>query len=150
VNGIRSVVVESGASGYVQTVAIGPHRLTADEPIAAGGADEGPNPPELLLAALGVCKGMTVRMYAERKRWPLRAVRVNLGRSQAEGAEQIDVTISFVGDLSEEQRLRLLEIAEHCPVHRMLISGVKIRSSLERRCGSTTEPPFTTDAAGRR
>jgi putative redox protein len=74
---------------------------------------------------------MTLRMYAGRKRWPLRAVRVNLTRSQAEGAERIDVTISFVGELSEEQRRRLLEIAEHCPVHRMLTSGVQIRSSLE-------------------
>jgi putative redox protein len=128
---MRSVLVESGASGYVQKVAIGPHRLTADEPLAAGGSDEGPNPPELLLAALGVCKGMTVHMYAQRKQWPLRAARVNLVRSQAETAEQIDVTISFVGELSEEQRCRLLEIAEHCPVHRMLTSGVKIRSSLE-------------------
>ena len=127
----RSVLVESGASGYVQKVAIGPHRLMADEAAAVGGSDEGPNPPELLLAALGVCKGMTVRMYAERKRWPLRAVRVDLTRSQTEGAEQIDVAISFVGELSEEQRRRLLEIAEHCPVHRMLTSGVEIRSSLE-------------------
>ena len=94
-------MAESGASGYVQTIAIGPHRLMADEPPVAGGADEGPNPPELLLAALGACKGMTVRLYAERKQWPLHAVRVILVRSQAEGSEQIDVTISFVGELSE-------------------------------------------------
>jgi len=126
---MRSVVVESGA-GYVQTIAIGPHRLTTDEQAAAGGTDEGPNPPELLLAALGACKAMTLRMYAGRKQWPLRAVRVHLVRSQAAGAEQIDVTISFVGELSEEQRRRLLEIAEHCPVHRMLTSGVGIRSIL--------------------
>ncbi len=105
-------MVESGDSGYVQRIAVGPHRLTADESAAAGGADEGPNPPELLLSALGVCKGMTVRMYAERKQWALRAVRITLVRSQAERAEQIDVTISFVGELSEEQRRRLLEIAE--------------------------------------
>jgi putative redox protein len=127
----RSVLVESGPSGYVQRVAIGPHRLVADEAAAAGGSDQGPNPPELLLAALGVCKGMTVRMYAQRKQWPLRAVRVDLARSRTEGAEQIDVTIAFVGELSEEQRGRLLEIAERCPVHRMLTSGVQIRSSLE-------------------
>ena len=128
---MRSVVVDSGASGYVQTIAIGPHRLMADEPAVAGGVDEGPNPRELLLAALGACKGMTVRLYAERKQWPLHAVRVILVRSRAGGAEQIDATISFVGELSEEQRRRLLEIAEHCPVHRILASGVGIRSSLE-------------------
>jgi putative redox protein len=128
---MRSVIVESGASGYVQTVDIGPHRLTADEETALGGTDEGPNPPELLLAALGVCKGMTVRMYAERKGWPLRAVRIHLALSQAEGAERIDATISFAGELSQDQRSRLLEIAEHCPVHRLLTSGVNIRSSLE-------------------
>ena len=127
---MRSVMVESGASGYVQTIAIGPHWLMSDEPAVAGGADEGPNPPELLLAALGACKGMTVRLYAERKQWPLHGVRVILVRSQAEGAEQIDVTISFVGELSEEQRRRLLEISEHCPVHRVLAPGVGIRSSL--------------------
>ena len=103
----------------------------ADEPAVAGGADEGPNPPELLLAALGACKGTTVRLYAERKQWPLHAVRVILVRSQAGGAEQIDVTIAFVGELSEEQRRRLVEIAEHCPVSRMLASGVRIRSTLE-------------------
>ena len=123
--------MESGPSGYVQTIAIGPHRLTADEPAVAGGADEGPNPPELLLAALGACKGMTVSLYAERKQWPLRAGPVKLVRSQAKGAEQIDVTIPLVGELSEEQRRRLPEIADHCPVHWMLTSGVDIRSSLE-------------------
>jgi len=74
---------------------------------------------------------MAVRLYAERKQWPLDAVRVTLVRSQAEGAEQIDVTIAFVGELSEEQRRRLLEIAEHCPVHRLLVSAPRIRSSLE-------------------
>ena len=123
-------MVDSAASGYVQTIAIGPHRLMADEPAVAGGADEGPNPPELLLAALGACKGMTVRLYAERKQWLLHAVRVILVRSQAGGAEQIDATISFVGELSEEQCRRLLQIAEHRPVHRVLASGVGIRSSL--------------------
>jgi putative redox protein len=128
---MRSVVVESSASSYVQTIVVDPHRLMADEPAGAGEADEGLNPPELLLAALGACKGMTVHLYAERKQWPLHAVRVTLVRSLDGGAEQIDVTISFVGELSEEQRRRLLEIAEHCPVHRMLASGVGIRSSLE-------------------
>ncbi len=128
---MRGVAVESGASGYVQTIFIGPHELAADEPAIAGGADEGPNPPELLLAALGACKGMTVRLYAERKQWPLRAVRVTLLPAWAEGAGQIHVTFAFVGELSEEQRRRLLEIAEHCPVHRMLTDGVHIRSRLE-------------------
>ena len=131
---MRSVVVESG-TGYVQNVAIGPHRFTADEQAVAGGRDEGPNPPELLLAALGTCKSMTVHLYAERKQWPLRAVRVTLVRAQAEGAEQVDVTISFIGELTEEQRRRLLEIAEHCPVSRMLASGVAIRSSLQPAWG---------------
>ncbi|MDB5861552.1 MAG: OsmC-like protein [Ramlibacter sp.] len=124
-------MVNSDASGHLQTIAIGPHRLRADEPADAGGADEGPSPPELLLAALGACKGLTVRMYAERKQWPLDAVRVTLVRSQAEGVEQIDVALSFVGELSEAQRRRLLEIAEHCPVHRMLVSDIRIRSRFE-------------------
>ena len=128
---MRSVLVESGASGYVQTIAIGPHRLKADEAADVGGADEGPNPPELVLAALGACKAMTVRMYAARKQWPLRAVRVTLEHSRLDGVDEIDVTIAFAGELAEEQRRRLLEIAEHCPVHRMLVSGARIRSTLE-------------------
>jgi putative redox protein len=122
-----------GTIDYAVSITAGRHALTADEPAEDGGGDAGPAPSELLCAALCACTSITLRMYAKRKGWPLRAlhVDVNLVRSQAGGAEQIDVTISFVGELSEEQRLRLLEIAEHCPVHRMLAAGVGIRSSLE-------------------
>ena len=91
----------------------------------------GPDPASSNACTIGgVIANNSGGMYAGRKQWPLRAVRVHLVRSQATGAEQIDVTISFVGELSEEQRRRLLEIAEHCPVHRMLTSGVGIRSIL--------------------
>ena len=125
-----------GTIDYAVSITAGRHALTADEPTEDGGGDTGPTPPELLCAALCACTSITLRMYAKRKGWPLRALHVDVDfvqdvRSQAESAEQIDVTISFVGELSEEQRRRLVEIAEHCPVSRMLASGVRIRSSLE-------------------
>jgi uncharacterized OsmC-like protein len=77
----RSVVVNAGLSRYVQNISVGPHLLQADEPGDAGGNDVGPNPYELLLAALGACTSMTVRMYAERKQWPLRSVRIATPRT---------------------------------------------------------------------
>ena len=77
-----SVVVNSGLSRYAQNISVGPHLLQADEPRDVGGNDEGPNPHELLLAALGACTSMTVRMYAERKQWPLRSVEVRLAHSR--------------------------------------------------------------------
>src|SRR5262249_14115661 len=138
----RSVVVKTGASRYEQEIAVGPHRLRADEPREVGGDDEGPNPYELLLAALGACTGMTLSMYAERKRWPLRAVVVRLAHSRIHDEDcadcdtrqvmldNIETEITLIGELSDEQRHRLLEIADRCPVHRTLESEVRIRTTL--------------------
>jgi len=109
---------------------MGPYRLTADESVAVGGADQGPNPHELLLGALGACTGITIRMYAQHKQWPLDGTRIELVHSRATGVDEIDVAISLIGDLSEEQRRRLLEIAEHCPIYRTLASGARIRLAL--------------------
>jgi putative redox protein len=121
---------------------VGPHRLRADEPPDVGGNDEGPNPYELLLAALGTCTGMTVRLYAERKQWPLKGVEVRLAHSRIHAEDcaecetkqgmldRIDAEIIFTGDLSDEQKHRLMEIAEKCPVHRTLISEIQIRTRL--------------------
>src|SRR4029077_457604 len=125
----RTVVVNSESEGLVQTIRIGQHCLQSDEPDAWGN-DGGPNPYELLLAALGSCTSMTLRVYADRKQWPLQGVQVHLGHSRIyaedcaacdtrEGTlDQIDVEISLIGDLSDSQRQRLMEIADHCPVHR--------------------------------
>ncbi len=143
----RNVSVDAGRLRYVQNISIGPHVLQADEPSDAGGNDAGPNPYELLLASLGACTGITVRMYAERKQWPLEGVHVDLSYArvhagdcaqcdtEARMVDRIEMQISFVGDLSEEQQRRLMEIASHCPVHRTLSSQIQIRAQL------TSPPP---------
>jgi uncharacterized OsmC-like protein len=138
----RSVVVKAGPSRFGQNISVGPHLLQADEPRDVGGNDEGPNPYELLLAALGACTSMTVRMYAERKQWPLQGVQVRLAHSRIHAEDcaecdtkqgmldRIEAEITFIGDLSDDQRHRLLEIANVCPVHRTLVSEVQILTRL--------------------
>ncbi len=138
----RNVTVTSGQSRYVQNISVGPHLLHADEPRDAGGNDAGPNPYELLLAGLGACTSMTIRMYAERKQWPLQGVHVGLSYAKIHAedcadcdtevrmVDQIEMEISFLGDLSEDQKRRLMEIAGKCPVHRTLTSQVQIRTRL--------------------
>jgi len=138
----RNVSVDAGQLRYAQNISVGPHVLEADEPVEVGGNDAGPNPYELLLAALGSCASITVRMYSERKQWPLQGVHVDLSwaRVHAEDCAEcdtevrmvdgIEMEISFLGDLSEDQQRRLLEIAGRCPVHRMLTSQVQIHTNL--------------------
>jgi len=135
-------VVRGGATGFAQEVTVGRHRLTADEPIAAGGADRGPGPYDLLLAALGACTSMTIALYARRKGWPLTGVTVRLHHSRIyaedcaecetrEGMlDRIERTIALAGELTEGQRRKALEIANKCPVHRTLTSEINIRSTL--------------------
>jgi putative redox protein len=138
----RTVSVVSGPRRYAQSIYIGAHVLQADEPADVGGKDAGPDSVELLMAALGACTGITAQMYAERKQWNLQSVHVDVSYervlaadSAASGAkigmvDQLAMQISLSGDLSQEQRSRLFEIANHCPVHRMLTSEVKIHSEL--------------------
>lgn len=138
----RAVVVEGGGHAFKQEVIVGEHRLVSDEPVEVGGGDQGPSPYDLLLAALGSCTSMTLGLYARRKQWPLEFVRVRLGHAKVpakdwEGSERkvgvIDVIereIELVGPLDEEQRARLLEIAERCPVHRTLTGEIVIRTQL--------------------
>jgi putative redox protein len=122
-------VRETGAGGYVQEVQVGRHRLIADEPESVGGLDAGPSPYDLLAAALGVCTSMTIRMYAERKGWPLESVRVAVRHAKIHrddsGARDAKIDrltreIALAGALDEAQRARLVEIADRCPVHRTL------------------------------
>jgi uncharacterized OsmC-like protein len=139
VTGPRQVVVqETRASKFQQTVSIGPHRLLADEPAAAGGEDSGPGPYDFLLAGLGACTSMTMRLYADRKALPLDRVTVTLkhGKIHAQDCaecetkdgllDQIDRVIAMDGALDAEQRRKLLEIADKCPVHRTLHSEIRI------------------------
>jgi putative redox protein len=136
------VVTETRAGTFQQAITIGPHRLIADEPVSAGGRDTGPGPYELLLAGLGACTAMTLRLYAERKKLALRRVSVALRHAKIHAADcaecetkegmldRIERTISLDGDLDEAERGRLLEIADKCPVHRSLTSEVDIRTAL--------------------
>ncbi|HUI96690.1 MAG TPA: alpha/beta fold hydrolase [Xanthobacteraceae bacterium] len=137
------VVTETRESKFQQTVAIGPHHFLADEPVPAGGGDSGPSPYELLLAGLGACTAMTLRLYADQKQLPLARVSVSLTHQKIHAADcatcetregkldRIDRTIALEGDLTDAQRARLREIADKCPVHRTLTSEVEIRTALE-------------------
>jgi putative redox protein len=135
----RNVVVhETRNSKFQQTVTVGPHQMLADEPVAAGGQDSGPGPYDFVLAGLGACTSMTMRMYADRKSLPLDRVTVTLKHSKIyakdcaecetrEGMlDQIERVISVEGDLDADQRKRLMEIADKCPVHRTLTSEIHI------------------------
>jgi uncharacterized OsmC-like protein len=138
--GPREVVVCGDAKGFTQKIVVGPHRLVADEPKGVGGNDEGPTPYDLLLAALGSCTSITVTMYARRKSWPLQGVTARLRHSRIHATDcaecetkegkidRIELDIEFAGPLSDEQRSKLLEIAEKCPVHRTLVSETNIRT----------------------
>jgi uncharacterized OsmC-like protein/pimeloyl-ACP methyl ester carboxylesterase len=138
----RNVVVrETRNSKFQQTVSIGPHQMLADEPVAAGGEDSGPGPYDFVLAGLGACTSMTMRLYADRKSLPLERVTVTLKHSKiyaedcaecetkAGMLDQIDRTIAMEGALDADQRQRLMEIADKCPVHRTLTSEIHIVTS---------------------
>jgi putative redox protein len=130
------VVIDAGTGRYTQSITAGRHLLTADEPVSVGGADAGPNPYELLLAALGACTSMTIRMYAERKGLPLlrTTVRLRHDRVHAKDCEQCEQNVGMLsrirreidieGPLTDQDRRRLVEIADRCPVHRTLRSEV--------------------------
>jgi putative redox protein len=138
--GDQVIVTETRRGLFQQSIEAGHHRLTADEPVAVGGLDSGPNPYDFLLAGLGACTAMTVRLYAQRKSLPLDRVTVRLRHNKIHAEDcatcetkqgmldRIDRTISFEGELDSAQRGKLLEIADKCPVHRTLTSEVEIRT----------------------
>ena len=139
----RPVVVrETRESRLQQTVTVGPHRMLADEPIAVGGEDSGPGPYDFLLAGLGACTSMTMRLYGDRKSLPLDRITVTLNHSRIHAEDcaecethagmldQIDRVISIEGALDADQRKRLMEIADKCPVHRTLSSEIRIVTTL--------------------
>ena len=136
------VTVEGDASGFAQRITADPYTFSADEPVAGGGTGTGPDPYQLMLAALGTCKSMTAALYARRKQWPLTRVRVQLAHSrvwsqdcencltQPVQLDRIECAIEFAGDLTDDQRARLVEIADRCPVHRTLTSTIDIVTTL--------------------
>jgi putative redox protein len=136
------ILTRTGKDGYVTDILAGKHHLLADEPISVGGTDLGPDPYDLLLSSLGACIGMTLRMYADRKQWPLEEVKVHLQHEKRHCADSqdcekptskldhIDKVIELHGNLDKTQRERLLEISGRCPVHRTLNAEIVINSSL--------------------
>lgn len=140
IHNVHGVVVQGSATGFAQEIVAGSHRLKSDEPLVDGGTDTGPSPYDLLLAALGSCTSMTVAMYARRKGWPLDRVTVELRHRKIHAEDcadcetrvgmldEIERDIRFSGSLNVEQRAKLLEIADKCPVHRTLTSEIKIKT----------------------
>ena len=136
----RAIIVRGSAAAFVQEIVVGEHRLVADEPLSFGGGDAGPSPYDLLLASLGSCTSMTIAMYARRKQWPLESVTVTLRHSKIHAKDcedcetkdvkldRIECELELYGPLSEEQRARLVAIADKCPVHKTLTSKIDIRT----------------------
>ncbi len=138
---MAEVIAKIDRSHYQTTIITANHNLSADEPHPIGN-DRGPNPYEFLLAALGSCVAITVRMYADRKKWDVEAIEVHLDqrRIHAKDCEDcesedgyvhvIEKKLKFVGNLTDEQRKRLLEISDKCPVNKTLLNEIKINTSL--------------------
>jgi putative redox protein len=138
----RSLSIQTTSTRYVEEILIGKHKLLADEPVDAGGTDAGPGPYEYLLTALGACTGITLRMFADRRRWPLEAVRIVLSHFKVHAEDcvaceheprlmdRIEVEIDLKGELSADQRQRLLQVAGKCPVHNTLAPAIDIQTRL--------------------
>lgn len=138
----KQVITRTGSQGYTTQIKAGKHYLVADEPLSVGGKDLGTTPYGLLLAALGSCTGITLRMYADRKQWPLEGIDVHLEHFKAHNADcedsqsktgyidHINREILLEGPLDNSQRQRLLEIADRCPVHKTLHNEIKVQTRL--------------------
>ena len=126
---MRSVAVKWAKGKLAQDVEVVGHAIRSDEEAEEDGDDTGATPHELLLAALGSCTAMTLRVYAERKGWPLEDVRVTLNGVNGEGGYVITRQVAIHGNLDAEQRQRLLEIADKCPVHRTLMGEITINTT---------------------
>lgn len=131
------VLVEIGKTRYRSVVEAGTHRVIADEPAALGGGDEGMDPVAMLLGSLGSCTAITLRMYADRKGWPLEGVkiRLTLHRHKSPESTRILTRLWLQGPLDGPQRTRLLEIAGRCPVHRILSHPVTVETQLAQETG---------------
>ena len=134
------VIVHGTAAGFAQEIEVGSHELFADEPVSYGGTDTGPSPYDLLLAALGSCTSMTIGLYARKRSWPLEKITVLLRHSKIHAQDCDDCEtkegkvdriwrdIHLDGNLSDEQRAKLMEIADKCPVHQTLTSEINIKT----------------------
>ncbi len=127
---MSTLKVISSASRYGQRVTIRQFELAVDEPPTLGGDDGGPTPSELVVAGLGSCKAITLKMYAERKGWPLEDVQVDLSYRMQDKHFVITAELTLIGSLDEAQRQRLLAISDRCPVHRLLTASASIETRL--------------------
>ena len=130
--GETTLVNETGLGRYQVEARVGNAAFLIDEPVASGGLGSGPNPYNLLSAALGACKSMTIRLYANRKGWPLQRVEVKVRhiRENLEARDVFEANVSLQGPLDQTQRARLIEIAERCPVHMTLTRGADVHTIL--------------------
>jgi putative redox protein len=119
-----------GTQDYRTTIRVGSHELIVDEPPDKGGQDQGPKPTELVAAALGACTGITLRMYAGRKGWPLEGADVDVEVIEENGRRSLKRRVRLHGALSDEQRARLRQIADACPVHKMLALETAIETTV--------------------
>jgi len=132
---ITEVKTMIGETPYVVTMDDGIHQWSGDEPIEQGGADTGPSPTQLLLSSLGACTAITLKMYANRKQWPLEEIEVwvslNPSGKAADGATEITRRIGFKGSLDPSQRERLLQIANACPIHKLLTGNIRVATTVQ-------------------
>ncbi|MFA7325844.1 MAG: bifunctional alpha/beta hydrolase/OsmC family protein [Candidatus Kapaibacterium sp.] len=138
----KTVLARIGSTGFTTDIQSGNHSITTDEPLSVGGDDFGPNPYDLLMASLGACTAMTMRMYADRKGWAIDEIIVHLSHEKQHVKDcqdcdttsgyidKIDKEIEIIADLDSEQKQRLLEIADKCPIHRTLHNEVKVNTKL--------------------
>jgi putative redox protein len=139
---VEGAIVRTGRTPYLTEVRAGRHSWVADEPVAVGGGDRGPAPYDMLTAALGACTAITLRMYADRKGWPVEAIEVRVQHdrvpaptegSHAPGGkvDRFRRHVRVTGELTDAQRARLGEIANMCPVHRTLAAASVIETAVE-------------------
>lgn len=126
----REARVRTAKGKFGQEVTVGPHTFPADEPRESGGDDAGPSPHEFLLMGLGACTSMTLKVYSDRKGWPLQSVDVRVTGKHEEGEFRIERRLVLTGPLDDEQKARLVEIAGKCPVARTLQGTVTIKTEL--------------------
>jgi uncharacterized OsmC-like protein len=146
------VVTVTRGDAFRTEIAAGRHVWVSDEPTAVGGVDAAPSPYDYLVGALGTCTGMTLQAYAARKGWPLQEVTVKLTHGKVHGLDEqvcegrearldrIDRELRIEGDLTDEQRARLREIADKCPVHRTLVAGVFVETTVAEPVATSPEP----------